>query len=244
MNKLGFPKIVPRAEFNLKLNTNETQRKCIESLASHVIQDAYKESALMSTHLVSFLLLTKYRKGVTIEQLAKDVEGLRDLLSREKGVHFSSFGDLRYFVKQALTFLGRDRVKTQRVCMNWSSNGSARANSMAPRAMATPRYRLGNDNTWQLVESNEPDPMMLMNGGSGGGGTDKANFEVFYAKPVLRLASALHLHYYANSCISLFHLESIFGEYDHFLSSIMFPSLDLNLDDDNAFNFCFNPFSL
>lgn len=197
----------------------ETRRQCIESLARHVLFDAYKESALMSTHMVAFLLLTKYRRGVTLDQLANDLDWLRDILHREKGQSLSAFGECEDLVRQAMFYLGKELVATEKVSMKWSSwrssstSNSAR-NSVKPynrfksTGNAYPRLgqqRKNNAALWQHAPAEQ-------NTEEDASGDQNSHIEIVYLKPVLKLYGALQLHYYSNSVVSLFHLESVVGK--------------------------------
>lgn len=202
--------------FRHKLHMKETRRQCIESLARHVLFDAYKESALMSTHMVAFLLLTKYRRGVTLDQLANDLDWLRDILHREKGQSLSAFGECEDLVRQAMFYLGKELVATEKVSMKWSSwrssstSNSAR-NSVKPynrfksTGNAYPRLgqqRKNNAALWQHAPAEQ-------NTEEDASGDQNSHIEIVYLKPVLKLYGALQLHYYSNSVVSLFHLESV-----------------------------------
>lgn len=202
--------------FRHKLHVKETRRQCIESLARHVLFDAYKESALMSTHLVAFLLLTKYRRGVTLDQLANDLDWLRDILNREKGQSLSAFGESDDLVRQAMFYLGKELVATEKVSMKWSSwrsSTTSARNSVKPynRFKSTGNYpRLGqqrknNAALWQHTPADE-DEVIDSN-------DQNSHIEIVYLKPVLKLYGALQLHYYSNSVVSLFHLESVVGKW-------------------------------
>lgn len=202
--------------FYHKLHVKETRRHCIESLARHVLYDAYKESALMSTHLVAFLLLTKYRRGVTLDQLANDIDWLREILVREKGQSLSAFGDCEEIVRSALFYLGKELVTTEKVSMKWSSwrssTGNTARNSVKPynRLKSTgnnyPRLGAQRKNNAALLQQ-LPNETELSQSND-----QNSHIEIVYLKPVLRFHGALQLHYYSNSCVSLFHLESVVGK--------------------------------
>lgn len=66
----------------------------------------------MSTHLVSFILLKKFRKGVLIEKLIQEVVELQQWLqSYEKDVGFS--GDIERAVWYAVSYLNLIKLLTK-----------------------------------------------------------------------------------------------------------------------------------
>lgn len=202
--------------FSHRLHVKETRRQCIESLARHVLYDAYKESALMSTHMVAFLLLTKYRKGVTLDQLANDLDWLRDILCREKGQALSAFGECDDLVRQAVFYLGKELVATEKVSMKWSSwrssvttpnarNSCKPYNRFKSNNPKVGQQRKNNTALWQQSPDIDSNDIELNN-------DQNSQIEIVYLRPVLKFHGALQLHYYSNSCVSLFALESVLGK--------------------------------
>ena len=154
----------------------------------------------MSTHMVAFLLLTKYRKGTTLEQLVMELEWLREVLCHEKGQSLSSQEDCNALVKQAMHYLGKEMIATEKLSMKFSTWSRWPANSAVPVAATNGRMknRYSNGKTWQDPNDVETDP--------------KTHIEIVYLKPVLKLHNSLQLQYYANTCASQFSMESVLGE--------------------------------
>lgn len=83
----------------------EDQRQLIKGLAEHVLYDAVHSTALMSTNVVCFLLLNKYRKGVLLKALIQDFNWIWDeITNRKREVGFS--GSTKDTVSHALKLLG------------------------------------------------------------------------------------------------------------------------------------------
>lgn len=175
--------------------SSDLRRQCIESVARHVLFDAYKESALMSTHLMAFLLLTKYRKGTTLEQLVQELEWLCEVLCQEKDQSLSVPQDCKKMIRQAMFYLGKELITTEKVSMKFTSwnrwNGTG-----------TIRQPVIKNGKWDQ----DCDP--------------KTHIEIIYLKPVLKLQNTLQLQYYANTCATLFHMESVLGKWRGILFSL------------------------
>jgi glycerol-3-phosphate O-acyltransferase 1/2 len=153
--------------YGLDIVVSEDKRQTIEKLAEHVVYDAFNSTALMATHLVAFLLLTKHRKGATLHQLTQNLNWMREECSRRKrdvGVNVDSLDAIRY----ACGLLGKDLVSVEKMSMAWSSSTS----------------RTDGENN---------------------------NVKIVFLKPSVKLPHVLELQYYANSCISIFQLDSVVG---------------------------------
>ena len=102
----------------------EDKRDIVRQLGEHVLYDAQTNAALMSTQLLSFLLLTQFRKGATMQQLVPKMNWLREeLTSRHRNIGFS--GDTADAIRYASNLLGRNLVSTEIVQMAWSSSESS-----------------------------------------------------------------------------------------------------------------------
>lgn len=92
---------------------DENHRVLVESIARHLIYDSAKACAVMSTNTLAFLLLNKFREGVTMDELVISFDKLRQqLLSENKDVGFT--GDSIDVVNNALRLLGPGLVKRER----------------------------------------------------------------------------------------------------------------------------------
>ncbi|XP_077992642.1 glycerol-3-phosphate acyltransferase 1, mitochondrial-like [Glandiceps talaboti] len=88
-------------------------RLVIKGLAEHVICDAVKTQSIMSTNLLAFLLLTKYRQGATVEKLAKEFDLLRlEISQRGRDVGFC--GSSVAVVNYAAALLGKHLVSRRK----------------------------------------------------------------------------------------------------------------------------------
>ena len=85
-------------------------RNTVHGLAVHVVHSFTSQQALMATHVVSFLLLNKYRDGVSMEEFTNGFKMLLlELSMRNRDVGFSSDADT--VIKYALKILGPKLVK-------------------------------------------------------------------------------------------------------------------------------------
>nr|XP_027194877.1 protein DDB_G0276689-like [Dermatophagoides pteronyssinus] len=170
--------------------------RCCDSLAKHVLYDAYRDSSLMSTHLVSFLLLNKYRsKGTTIEQLTQDLDWLRQTICRDKQQNLSINGDSQTLVRQAIQLLRQEElIQTEKVRLKWSSwnNNNHYSRNYHQR------------NSWNQCNNNDNDGVY-----DDDDNKSDSRLEIIYLKPSNKLPSLLHLQHYSNYCSSLFVFESV-----------------------------------
>uniref|UniRef100_A0A023G606 Putative mitochondrial glycerol-3-phosphate acyltransferase gpat n=1 Tax=Amblyomma triste TaxID=251400 RepID=A0A023G606_AMBTT len=98
----------------------EDCRLAIKSLANHVSCQSSASLALMSTNLLAFLLLTKHRKGGTLQQLAYSLSWLRMAVS-ERQHQVMCPADSAEAVRHACALLGKELVLAETVQMEWSS---------------------------------------------------------------------------------------------------------------------------
>lgn len=197
------------------------QQHCIESLARHVLHDAYRESALLSTHLVAFLLLNKHPKGTTTDQLAVDLDWLRRVIGHEKRQSLSIIGDSRELIRQAQFYLSKELLVTEKVLMKWSTGGwnhrwpyhHQPVNGCKKTNVPGGSGRLHHDqNDHLMMDDSDDNHFDLAESDSmTNGGSPKSQVEIVYLKPVMKLNSVLQLHHYANTCTALFQLDSVFG---------------------------------
>ncbi|XP_072177882.1 glycerol-3-phosphate acyltransferase 1, mitochondrial-like isoform X2 [Diadema setosum] len=91
----------------------EDQRQLIRGLGEHIVYDSVKINTVMSTNLVAFLLLTKFRQGVEMAQLVEAVDNLkRDVMLRGRDVGFT--GETADVIKHTVALLGPDLVARHR----------------------------------------------------------------------------------------------------------------------------------
>ncbi|KAL3863746.1 hypothetical protein ACJMK2_005484 [Sinanodonta woodiana] len=90
----------------------EEQRQLVKRLGEHVVHTCVRTTAFMCTNLLSFLLLTKYRKGVDLETLKTDYEWLiEEVMVRKRDVGFSSTSKISDVLDYALSLLGSNLVQ-------------------------------------------------------------------------------------------------------------------------------------
>ncbi|RWS31350.1 Glycerol-3-phosphate acyltransferase 1-like protein [Leptotrombidium deliense] len=108
----------------------DDKRQVISDFAKHVVFDAFNNSALMSSQILSFLFLTKYRKGATLHQLTQSLTWIRDeLKNRRRDVGFS--GESADVVKYACNILGKELVSSVTFhTQSWSSQREGENNNM------------------------------------------------------------------------------------------------------------------
>ncbi|XP_015112910.1 glycerol-3-phosphate acyltransferase 1, mitochondrial isoform X3 [Diachasma alloeum] len=92
---------------------DDEHRQLVESLGRHVVYDGANATPIMSTNLVSFILLNKYREGCTMDELVDVFNSLRqELEAANKDLAFC--GENLDIINHALTILGPGLVKQQR----------------------------------------------------------------------------------------------------------------------------------
>ncbi|XP_034256133.1 glycerol-3-phosphate acyltransferase 1, mitochondrial isoform X2 [Thrips palmi] len=95
----------------------EEHRQLVESIARHVIHDCTKSTAVMTTNIVSFLLLSSFRDGASIDEIAIALDSLRRELEwagRDCGFTGNSLDVINY----AAELLGEGLVKRERHNIN------------------------------------------------------------------------------------------------------------------------------
>ncbi|XP_012537391.1 glycerol-3-phosphate acyltransferase 1, mitochondrial isoform X2 [Monomorium pharaonis] len=91
----------------------EEQRQLIDSIARHVVYDSCKSMPIMSTNVVAFLLLNKFRDGCTLDKLVEAFDSIRQELEfGDKNVAFC--GETVDIINHALHILGPGLVTQQR----------------------------------------------------------------------------------------------------------------------------------
>ncbi|XP_012259911.2 glycerol-3-phosphate acyltransferase 1, mitochondrial isoform X2 [Athalia rosae] len=91
----------------------EEHRQLVDNIAKHVIHDCAKSTPIMSTNVVAFLLLNKFRDGCTLDMLVESFDSSRQELEwRRKNIAFC--GESIDIINHALSILGPGLVKQQR----------------------------------------------------------------------------------------------------------------------------------
>lgn len=91
----------------------EEHRQLVDNIAKHVIHDCAKSTPIMSTNVVAFLLLNKFRDGCTLDRLVESFDSIRqELECGQKNIAFC--GESIDVINHALNILGPGLVKQQR----------------------------------------------------------------------------------------------------------------------------------
>ncbi|XP_045473576.1 glycerol-3-phosphate acyltransferase 1, mitochondrial isoform X3 [Harmonia axyridis] len=93
---------------------SSSNKSVIENISRHVVYDACQSTSVMATDAVAFLLLTRYRDGVSIEELATALDALRkDLDFAQKELSFQ--GNSIDVINYAVDMLGPSLVQKEKV---------------------------------------------------------------------------------------------------------------------------------
>lgn len=91
----------------------EEHRQLVDSIARHVVYDCSISTPIMSTNVVAFLLLNKFRDGCTLDKLVEAFDTLRqDLETRKRDIAFC--GESLDIINHAMDILGPGLVQQQR----------------------------------------------------------------------------------------------------------------------------------
>ncbi|XP_015585337.1 glycerol-3-phosphate acyltransferase 1, mitochondrial isoform X2 [Cephus cinctus] len=91
----------------------EEHRQLVDSIARHVVYDSTKATPIMTTNVVAFLLLNKFRDGCTLDKLVEAFDSIRQELDwLDKVVAFC--GESIDIINHALDILGPGLVQQQR----------------------------------------------------------------------------------------------------------------------------------
>ncbi|XP_053977074.1 glycerol-3-phosphate acyltransferase 1, mitochondrial isoform X1 [Hylaeus volcanicus] len=100
----------------------EEHRQLVDSIARHVVYDSSTSTPIMSTNVVAFLLLNKFRDGCTLDKLVEAFDSMRqDLECRNRDTAFC--GESIDIINHALDILGPGLVKQQRQEITEAADG-------------------------------------------------------------------------------------------------------------------------
>ncbi|XP_043268130.1 glycerol-3-phosphate acyltransferase 1, mitochondrial isoform X2 [Venturia canescens] len=121
-NKINVPSATPEKCLKYTMSSSslygtdfvdEEHRQLVDSIAKHVVYDCSKSTPIMSTNVVAFLLLNKFRDGCTLDKLVEAFETLRqELETAHKDIAYC--GESIDIINHALDILGPALVKQQR----------------------------------------------------------------------------------------------------------------------------------
>lgn len=87
----------------------DKHRALVDNIARHVVYDSSCTTSVMSTNVIAYLLLNKYRNGVSLYELTQAVTELRQQVGTDRDFGFE--GDSEGVIKRALELLGPDLVQ-------------------------------------------------------------------------------------------------------------------------------------
>lgn len=87
----------------------DKHRTLVDNIARHVVFDSSCATSVMSTNVIAFLLLNKFRSGVTIYELTQALNELRQQVGTDRDFGFE--GDSEDVIKRAVKLLGSDLVQ-------------------------------------------------------------------------------------------------------------------------------------
>lgn len=87
----------------------DKHRELVDNIARHVVFDSSCATSVMSTNVVAYLLLNKYRGGVTLYELTQAVNELRSQVGTDRDFGFE--GDSEDVIKRAVGLLGPELVQ-------------------------------------------------------------------------------------------------------------------------------------
>lgn len=89
----------------------DKHRALVDNIARHVVFDCSYATSVMSTNVVAYILLNKYRRGATMKELTIALSELRDSIETERDLGFE--GESESVVERAVELLGPDLVQRQ-----------------------------------------------------------------------------------------------------------------------------------
>lgn len=91
----------------------DKHRELVDNIARHVVYDCSFATSVMSTNAVAFLLLNKYRNGVSMRELTRTLYELRKQIGSERDFAFESdFDAIAAAVKTGTELLGSELVES------------------------------------------------------------------------------------------------------------------------------------
>lgn len=89
----------------------DKHRALVESIARHVVFDCSYATSVMSTNIVAYLLLNKFRNGTTMKEISKTLTELRKQMPADREIGFEE--DSEQVVKRAISLLGSGLVQAK-----------------------------------------------------------------------------------------------------------------------------------
>ncbi|CAB3369445.1 Hypothetical predicted protein [Cloeon dipterum] len=117
----------------------EEQRHIVEDIARHVVYDSIEAVSVMSTNAVAFLLLTKFRNGTNLEELAQALDDMR-LDVRAASLELGFSGDSVDVINHALSILGPGLVRRERLTTNQGDTVLIKPVTMVPNVIELSYY--------------------------------------------------------------------------------------------------------
>ncbi|KAF5283504.1 hypothetical protein FQR65_LT02657 [Abscondita terminalis] len=93
---------------------SDEHKYLVENISKHVLYDCARSTSVMSTNAVAFLLMHKFRQGVTLEVLGSALDELRrELVYKQKDVGFS--GNSLDIIRYAVGLFGPSLIKKEKI---------------------------------------------------------------------------------------------------------------------------------
>lgn len=87
----------------------DKHRTLVDGIARHVVYDSSYATSVMSTNVLSFLLLNKFRDGATMKELSHSLTKLRQQIGTEQNFGFDEEAEI--VIKRAVTLLGPELIE-------------------------------------------------------------------------------------------------------------------------------------
>ncbi|XP_071949264.1 glycerol-3-phosphate acyltransferase 1, mitochondrial-like [Antedon mediterranea] len=123
----------------------EDTRQLVKGLAEHIVYDSVHVNTIMSTNIVAFLLLTKFREGIAFNTLVKELDKMKEgIASRGYSIGFT--GTSTAIVHHAIRLLGGNLIRVENVVVTSSTGPDVISNekSNKEKEFVTPLLSLPN----------------------------------------------------------------------------------------------------
>lgn len=94
------------------IEVDDKHRVLVDNIARHVVYDSTAAQSIMSTNIVSYLLLNKYRKGATMNELIYALDELREELGPRRDFAFDDVSE--DVIRTAVELLGDELIECQK----------------------------------------------------------------------------------------------------------------------------------
>ncbi|XP_049823463.1 glycerol-3-phosphate acyltransferase 1, mitochondrial isoform X2 [Aethina tumida] len=118
---------------------SEENKSLVESISKHIIYDCAQSTSVMSTNALAFLLLNKFRNGVTMDDLIVAFDQLKDdLIASGKDIGFT--GDSIDVINYAISILGPGLVRKEKTSNDNNTVVMVKPNAILPNVVELSYY--------------------------------------------------------------------------------------------------------